>query len=91
MRAEYLPELIKSVSNEMMDYKGTKISIFETSHRNKIFGNLNNKCNDQIRKFLKVPKDFTILWFQGEVEFQYAVFLMNLMPFDSNGKCTARY
>jgi phosphoserine aminotransferase len=90
MRAEYLPELIKSVSDEFMDYKGTGISIIETSHRNKYFGDLNDKCFVQLRKFLKVPKDFTIMWFQGEVEFQYAVFLMNMLPFDSNGKCTAK-
>lgn len=90
MRAEYLPELIQSVSEEFMDYKGTKISLVETSHRNKVFGDLNDKCFKQIRKFLQVPEEFTIMWFQGEVEFQYAVFLMNMMPFDSSGKCTAR-
>ena len=90
MRAEYLPSLIKSVSDEMLDYQGTKISLFETSHRNKIFVKLNEKCLKQIRNFLKVPKEFSILWFQGEVEFQYALFLMNLLPFDSNGKCTGR-
>ena len=90
MRAEFLPSLVKSVSEEMLDYRGTKISIFETSHRNKIFGTLNDKCFAQIRKFLKVPKEFTIMWFQGEVEFQYAVFLMNTMPFDKNRNCTAR-
>jgi phosphoserine aminotransferase len=90
MRAEYLPSLIESVSDEMLDYRGTKISIFETSHRNKIFAELNDKCFTQIRKYLKVPKEFTIMWFQGEVEFQYAVFLMNLMPFDKSRKCTAR-
>lgn len=88
MRAEFFPEYIKSISDEMLNYQGTKISIFETSHRNKKYVDLNNKCLAQVRKFLNVPKEFSIMWFQGEVEFQYAVFLMNLLPFDSNGKCT---
>ena len=90
MRPEFLPAFIESVSDEFLDFDGTQISIVETSHRNKHFVKQYNKSDKQVRKFLKVPKEFSILWMQSEVELQYAAICMNLLKYSDEGVCQSR-
>ena len=90
MRGEFLPELIESVSNDFLNYEGTQISLLETSHRNKFYTKLNNKCNQKIREFLKVPEEFTHLWMIGGVEFQYGAICMNLLDYSPSQVCTSK-
>lgn len=90
MRPSYLPELKASVAQEFLNFDGTQISLLETSHRNQHYVKMHESATQQVRDFLKVPKEFSILWMQNEVELQYAAICMNLLDYDGQDKCTQR-
>lgn len=61
-----LPQQLKEkINKEMWDFKGTHLSIMETSHRSPTFAAVNTQTNESIRKYLGVPADYKILLMQG--------------------------
>ena len=79
MSTQFFKAVNQKIQEEFLDYKGTGISILETSHRNEIYVELHNKANDDVRKYLNVPDDFAILWFQAEKQLQYSAVCLNLL------------
>lgn len=79
MSVEFYTECKNKISEELLNFNGTKISILEASHRSKTYEKVHNDANKNLTKLLNIPDDFTIMWFQGERELQYGAICMNII------------
>lgn len=75
-----LPEdVLRSAAEEMLDYKGTGMSVMEMSHRSKAFEGILEDAEHNLRDLLAVPEDYEVLFLQGGAHQQFAMVPMNLM------------
>ena len=75
-----MPEaVLKRAGSEIMDYKGSGMSVMEMSHRSKIFAEIFNETKAKLRALLKVPDSHEILFLQGGATLQFAAIPLNLM------------
>ncbi|XP_059491194.1 probable phosphoserine aminotransferase [Neocloeon triangulifer] len=72
-------EVLKQVQGELLDYHGEGISILETSHRSKVYSNINDGAQRKIRDLLSIPENFKILFLQGGGTGQFASIPLNLI------------
>ncbi len=71
-------EVLKTAQEELLDFRGSGISIMESSHRAKLYDDVHNEAIFLIRELYKVPKDYHILFLQGGASLQFAMVVMNL-------------
>ncbi len=70
---------LEKAQAELLDYKGTGMSILETSHRSKEFDSVIIEAIDLMREINGIPDDYRILWLQGGASTQFYMVPMNLM------------
>ena len=58
-------EVLRSAAEEMLDYKGTGMSVMEMSHRSKAFEEIMEHAESTLRDLLKIPEDYKVLFLQG--------------------------
>jgi phosphoserine aminotransferase len=71
--------VLQRIQEELFDWQNTGVSILEIGHRTPQFGALGEKIEASIRRILKVPSDFSILFLPGGAQIQFAMAPMNLM------------
>jgi phosphoserine aminotransferase len=75
-----LPEVVlQQAAAEMLDWRGSGMSVMEMSHRGKEFISIAEKAMQDLRDLLNVPADYEILFLQGGGLGQNALIPMNLM------------
>jgi phosphoserine aminotransferase len=75
-----LPEsVLKEAAEEMLDYKGTGMSVMEMSHRSKAFESIINEAEQDLRDLMNIPDNYKVLFLQGGASQQFAMIPMNLM------------
>ena len=75
-----LPEVVlKEAAEEMLDYKGTGMSVMEMSHRSKAFEEIINEAEKDLRELMNIPDNYKVLFLQGGGSTQFAMVPMNLM------------
>jgi phosphoserine aminotransferase len=72
-------EVLQEAQGELLNYKGTGMSVMEMSHRSKAFLAIHEETKDRLRRLLKIPEDFEILFLQGGATLQFAMIPMNLI------------
>jgi len=72
-----LPAL-KKAQKELLDFNGTGMSIMEISHRSKAYAEVHTEASNLVRKLMKVPDDYKILWLQGGASTQFFMVPLNL-------------
>ena len=72
-------EVLQEIAEEMMDYRGTGMSVMEMSHRSKIFDGIIQAAEQDFRDLLKVPDNYKVLFLQGGAHLQFSAVPMNLM------------
>lgn len=72
-------EVLKAAAEEMMDYKGTGMSVMEMSHRSKAFEEIIETAEADLRELLQISDDYEVLFLQGGASQQFAMIPMNLM------------
>lgn len=72
-------EVLREAAAEMMNYKGCGMSVMEMSHRSKMFDDIMNETEQDLRELLHVPANYKILFLQGGASQQFAAVPMNLM------------
>ena len=72
-------EVLREAAAEMMNYRGCGMSVMEMSHRSKMFDDIINETEQDLRELLKVPANYKILFLQGGATQQFAAVPMNLM------------
>ena len=75
-----LPEVVlKQAAEEMMDYKGSGMSVMEMSHRSKVYDNIIKEAEQDLRDLMDIPDNYKVLFLQGGASQQFAAVPMNLM------------
>jgi len=72
-------EVLEETQSELVDYKGSGMSIVEHSHRGKNFSEVHGDAVSLVRELLNVPEEFSILFVQGGATLQFAMTAMNLL------------
>ncbi len=70
--------VLKEAQAELLDYKGTGMSIIEMSHRGKPFMAVNEEANALLRELMGIPDDYAVLFVQGGASQQFAAVPLNL-------------
>ena len=72
-------EVLKEAADEMLDYKGTGMSVMEMSHRSKAYETIIKDAEQDLRDLLNIPDNYKVLFLQGGASQQFAMIPMNLM------------
>lgn len=71
-------EVLREAAEEMLDYKGSGMSVMEMSHRTKLFETIIGEAESDLRDLLKIPDNYKVLFLQGGASQQFAMVPMNL-------------
>ena len=75
-----LPEsVLREAAEEMLDYRGTGMSVMEMSHRSKAFDTIIKEAEQDLRDIMEIPDNYKVLFLQGGASQQFAAIPMNLM------------
>lgn len=72
-------EVLQEAANEMLNYKGTGMSVMEMSHRSKPFEEIITTAEQDLRDLMNIPDNYKVLFLQGGASLQFAMVPMNLM------------
>lgn len=72
-------EVLKEAADEMLNYKGTGMSVMEMSHRSKAFEEIIEEAEQDLRDLMNIPDNYKVLFLQGGGSTQFAMIPMNLM------------
>jgi phosphoserine aminotransferase len=73
-------EVLQQAQAEMLDYKGTGMSVMELSHRSKEFEAIVATAQADLRELINIPENYKILFLQGGASMQFAMVPMNFRP-----------
>lgn len=75
-----LPEsVLKEAADEMLDYKGSGMSVMEISHRSALFQSIIDETENDLRTLMNIPDDYEVLFLQGGASLQFSMIPMNFM------------
>lgn len=72
-------EVLQEAADEMLDYKGTGMSVMEMSHRSKAYQTIIDEAEADLRKLVGIPGNYKVLFLQGGASMQFAMVPMNFM------------
>ena len=79
-----MPEcVLEEIRDEMMNYRGSGMCVMEMSHRSKVFQQIVDEAEADLRELMGIPDNYKVLFVQGGGTLQFAMVPMNLM---TNGK-----
>ena len=70
--------VLERMREEMLDYRGTGMSVMEMSHRSPEFEEINANAERLLRKLMAIPDDYAVVFLQGGGSLQFAMVPMNL-------------
>jgi phosphoserine aminotransferase len=70
--------VLERIREELLDYRGTGMSVMEMSHRSPEFEAINNAAEQNLRKLLAIPGEFAVIFVQGGGSMQFSMVPMNL-------------
>lgn len=74
-----LPErVLQKIQKDLFNVNGSGISAMEMSHRSKHFEKILEDAKDDLRKLMRIPENYEILFLQGGASGQFAAIPMNL-------------
>jgi phosphoserine aminotransferase len=76
-------EVLEQAREEMLDWRGTGMSVMEMSHRGKAFVSIAETAEADLRELLGVPSNYKVLFLQGGATAQFAGIPLNLATPDS--------
>lgn len=72
-------EVLKEAADEMLDYRGTGMSVMEMSHRSKMYLDIFNQTVADLREVMAIPDHYKVIFPQGGATAMFAAVAMNLM------------
>ena len=72
-------EVLKEAAEEMLDYRGTGMSVMEMSHRSKAFETIIQEAESDLRELMNIPDNYKVLFLQGGAHLQFSMIPQNLM------------
>jgi len=75
--------VLEEVRDELLNYRGSGMSVMEMSHRSKVYQQIIDEAEQDLRDLMNIPDNYRVLFIQGGATLQFAMIPMNLMK---NGK-----
>ncbi len=74
-----LPEaVLVQAQAEMLDYRGTGMSVMELSHRSATFQDILDRAEASLRRLMGISGDYHVLFMQGGAYSQFSMVPLNL-------------
>src|SRR3569833_2339890 len=80
-------EVLSQARDEMLDWRGSGMSVMEMSHRGKEFMSIAEQAEADLRELLAIPSNYKVLFLQGGASSHLAMVPLNLQ----HGKKSADY
>ncbi len=77
--------VLEELQKDMVDYKGTGLSLVETSHRSPQYDEVHFKAMNLFREIWGIPDNFKILFLGGGATMQFSMIPMNFLS--GGGSC----
>lgn len=71
--------VLEKAQSELLNYKGTGMSVIEVSHRSKEFEAIVNDAESLLKDLLQVSDDYKVLFLQGGASTQFAMVPLNFL------------
>ena len=72
-------EVLEKAQEELVNFRGTGMSIMEMSHRSAIFEEVHNGAITRMRKLFSIPDEYEVLFLQGGASLQFSMIPMNFL------------
>ncbi|MBD8033919.1 3-phosphoserine/phosphohydroxythreonine transaminase [Solibacillus merdavium] len=72
-------EVLQKAQAELIDFKGTGMSVMELSHRSAAFEEVHNEAIARLRKLYEIPENYEVLFLQGGASLQFSMIPMNFL------------
>ncbi|SFF30913.1 phosphoserine aminotransferase apoenzyme [Fontimonas thermophila] len=79
--------VLEQVQAELLDWRGSGMSVMEMSHRDKEFMSIAHEAEQDLREIMNIPAHYKVLFMQGGATAQFSFVPMNLL----RGKTSADY
>lgn len=70
-------EVLKQIQDEMFDKDGSGMSVMEMSHRSKVYQNIIDTAEADLRKLIGIPDNYKVLFLQGGATLAFGMIPMN--------------
>jgi len=71
-------DVLEIAQKELLDFKGTGMSVMEISHRSPEFSEVLENAEANLRSLMKIPLNYKVLFLQGGASSQFAMVPLNL-------------
>jgi len=75
--------VLEKAQQELLDFRGSGMSVMEVSHRGKAFIRVAEEAEADLRELLSIPSDYKVLFLSGGATGQFAAVPMNLATWGS--------
>jgi phosphoserine aminotransferase len=72
--------VLEEIQGEFLNFRGSGMSITEVSHRSKWFDEVIEDAVTRVRRLMKLPEGFHVVFLQGGASLQFCMIPMNLLP-----------
>ncbi len=72
-------EVLQQVQADLVDYKGTGMSVMEMSHRGKDYDQIHNEAIANFKELCGIGDDYEVLFVQGGASLQFSMIPMNFL------------
>src|SRR6478735_11738244 len=76
-------EVLQQAQTEMLDWRGSGMSVMEVSHRSKAFIGVAQEAEADLRELLAIPANYKVLFLQGGATGMFSAIPMNLTTSES--------
>ncbi|HLA87039.1 MAG TPA: 3-phosphoserine/phosphohydroxythreonine transaminase [Anaerolineales bacterium] len=73
-------EVLQEAQAELLNFKGTGMSVMEISHRSKEFEVVIQTAEADLRELLNIPANYKVMFLQGGATLQFTMLPINLRP-----------
>ncbi len=80
-------EVLQQAQSELLDWRGSGMSVMEMSHRGKEYMGIHAQAEADLRELMNIPASYKVLFLQGGGHLQFSMIPLNLL----RGKASADY
>lgn len=70
--------VLKKAQEELLNFRGSGMSVLEISHRAKAYDEIHKKASELVKELMGIPNNYKILWLQGGASSQFFMLPLNL-------------
>lgn len=71
-------EVLEEVAAEVLNYRGSGMSVMEMSHRSKVYQQIIDEAEADLRALMQIPDNYKVLFIQGGATMQFSAIPLNL-------------